>query len=169
MNNKIKDRLFIKDLGDNYVLHRIKDGILTLEGDSHHVIHGIKPFYKLSVKNCEAIKRGYDLDELAYKFNPVQKLDIEFIRNGFKAGFKMRDEMLSDKIFSEQDVISMIEKSRETGLTAEYLILSMKQTEWDVVIDTKDSWEYVDFEYKELVEVPKFDSEGCVILKIKNK
>lgn len=58
----IKDRLFLKKLADSYVLHRIKDGILTIEGDAIYNIAGIEPFYKLSLKNCQSIELGYDLD-----------------------------------------------------------------------------------------------------------
>ena len=94
--------------------------------------------YKLSLKNCEAIERGYDLDELADEFSRKFPNDSEPIRYAsFIIGAKTILEILGDKKFSEKDVISMIEKSRETGLTAEYLILNNQQNEWGVEIVTE--------------------------------
>lgn len=120
----------------------------------------------LSLKNCQAIERGYDLDELAEEFAknhslyPTAQDDTEY---GFKHGFQKALELMSDKKFSEDDVISMIEKSRETGLTAEYLILTKQQTEWDVEIEmdaipadrAPGGWD----------RFPKLDSDDCLILK----
>ena len=88
----------------------------------------------LSIKNCQAIELGYDLDEL---YDEVDKSfdysEFDFI--SFRLGFQKALELIGDKKFTEQDVISMIEKSRETGLTAEYLILTKQQTEWDVEVE----------------------------------
>jgi hypothetical protein len=43
------------------------------------------------------------------------------------------------KKYTEEDVISIVKKSRETGLTAEYLLLSLQpKTEWEVeIVDGK--------------------------------
>jgi hypothetical protein len=35
----------------------------------------------------------------------------------------------AERMYSEEDVIKIVEKSRETGLTAEYLLLTYKQQE----------------------------------------
>ncbi len=44
---------------------------------------------------------------------------------------------MKDKVFTAQDIINIVEKSRETGLTAEYFITKhlLPKTEWDVEID----------------------------------
>lgn len=182
MNNKIQDRLFIKDLGDNYVLHRIKDGILTIEGDSHHVIHGIQPFYKLSVKNCEAIKLGYDLDELAEL--SLRRIDGEpvndFFQQIFKLGFRKALEILGDKKFRESDIKAAIrrgyvERQVHEGVevyfeTYEEFIQSLQQNEWEVEIEMEP---YHDGNFVEGGKThsfepkwrPKLDVNGCLILK----
>jgi hypothetical protein len=131
-------------------------------------------FNKLSIKNCQAIERGYDLDELAEEYR--NKGDFSSLHY-FKAGFQKALELMGDKKFSEEDVISMIEKSRETGLTAQFLILTKQQTEWGVEIEmqkvkgetkivgavkgVKGSGSKITT-YK---SVPKLDADGCLILK----
>ncbi len=70
---------------------------------------------------------------------------------------------MGDKKFSEEDVISMIEKSRETGLTAEYLILNNQQTEWDVEVETVPALSNNGNVY--YGDIPKLDEDGCLILK----
>ena len=128
------------------------------------------PYNKLSLKNCEAIANGYDLDEL------VKNMGKEFyvggnydFENGVKEGFLKALKILGDKKFSEDDVISMIEKSRETGLTAEYIILTNQQTEWDVEIVTEPYVKYVSRSlhtvYPPLDIQNKLDKDGCLILK----
>jgi hypothetical protein len=37
-------------------------------------------------------------------------------------------EWMAERMYSEKDVVRIVEKSRETGLTAEYLLLTFKQT-----------------------------------------
>ena len=146
----VKDRLFLKKIADNYVLHRIKDGILTIEGDSHHVIHGIEPFYKLSLKNCEAIERGYDLDELAKREYLDGYDTTELCRTTFKDGFQKALEILGDKKFSEEDINNAMNwimtqyfefYEQPTAGRREHYIQSLQQTEWEVTFnpDEKDS------------------------------
>lgn len=129
---------------------------------------------KLSLKNCQAIERGYDLDELASEYSEGKSTAEVFKiahESDFKAGFQKALELMGDKKFSEDDVISMIEKSRETGLTAEYLILTKQQTEWDVIVEMECCGNYsppcnINCEYG---PKPKLDAEGCLILKLKSE
>jgi len=60
------------------------------------------------------------LEEASWKYNPLKKLDGEFIRAAFINGAKWQQK----KMYSEEEVIAIVEKSRETGLTAEYLLLT---------------------------------------------
>jgi len=148
----------------------------------------------LSLKNCQAIERGYDLDELAYRFNPVQKLDNEYIRNGFKAGFQKALEILGDKKFSEEDMRKAIEIARNgfmqeqhngygrpTGLRfvldnlpSNDIIQSLQQTEWDVEVEMEDNdkielsygaTSIKDSDYILRTQYIKLDTDGCLILK----
>ena len=62
----------------------------------------------------EAIKREYE----TRKFNS----DFPFDPQSFKLGAKWQEEQ--ERMYSEEEVIKIVEKSRETGLTAEYLLLT---------------------------------------------
>jgi len=51
----------------------------------------------------------------------------------FESGYNQALEDNKEKKYTEEDVIRIVEKSRETGLTAEYLLLSLQpKTEWEV-------------------------------------
>ena len=149
-----------------------------LYGISNQQLAEDHQLYKLSLKNCEAIANGYDLDELgrdlwkkSLNYHLQHELDYTF---GVVDGFQKALEILGDKKFSEDDVISMIEKSRETGLTAEYIILTNQQTEWDVEILMGTNYRDIDcvnegnLVASKIVkdgEAPMLDKDGCLILK----
>ena len=54
---------------------------------------------KLSLKNCQAIENGYDLDELAEK-RFGKSLHHASSRHSFKEGFQKAVEILGDKKFN---------------------------------------------------------------------
>ena len=76
---------------------------------------------RLSLKNCESIERGYDLDELVKsKYPNVDNEDYEYdseaemlrddyMSSGFLKGAKAILEILGDKKFSEQQIRKAIE------------------------------------------------------------
>ena len=129
----------------------------------------------LSIKNCQAIENGYDLDELAIKSSKeyfIKPIEAPIFTFGYEEGFQKALELMGDKKFSEADVISMIEKSRETGLTAQFLMLTKQQTEWDVEIEIEVVPDFYSRSDKDgsiftsnKKEIPKLDSTGCLILK----
>jgi hypothetical protein len=101
---------------------------------------------KLSIKNCEAIKNGYDLDELAKKSSESQSLfnDLACYETGFIRGAKTILEILGDKKFSEEDVrkayhVGKVSKGNHVaGLgkqASDVLVESLQQTEWNVEIE----------------------------------
>lgn len=120
----------------------------------------------LSPKNCQAIERGYDLDELAdiesdkaLEIYPehsksLNQDEVDRIRTivkgqtyiGFKKGFQKALELMGDKKFSEEDVVNIAEyvrvasqsspSVRTKDLFNEYQ--SLQQTEWDVEIILND-------------------------------
>jgi hypothetical protein len=54
-------------------------------------------------------------------------------RRTYIEGYNQALEDNKERKYTEEDIIKMIEKSRTTGLTAEYLILAHQpQTEWEV-------------------------------------
>jgi hypothetical protein len=171
--------------GEQFLLRNKEDEVIAITS-------GTMEGGMLSLKNCEAIANGYDLVEL---FDEVdESIDYqEFDFSSFKLGFKKAIELLGDKKFSEEDVISMIEKSRETGLSAEYLILTKQQTEFDVVVEMdidnpcpkcgeKDNV-HGNYDYSNITRplintlcnecgtyfspIPKLDENKCLILKRK--
>ena len=109
---------------------------------------------KLSLKNCQAIANGYDLDELAENNYPTFNLPLTdttaintLKQDSFKEGFQKALEILGDKKFSRDGLIDFyIDKtgygmdmwSKEENsimcIVAEY-IQSLQQTEWDVEIE----------------------------------
>ncbi len=121
---------------------------LYIEDGSKIASSAPNPMNKLSIKNCEAVENGYDLDELANKFTEhfntldVVKSDIQV---GYKAGFQKALEIIGDKK------------------------LSLQQTEFDVEIETEPYVKYVsrtgNTVYPPLGIQNKLNSDGCLILK----
>ena len=115
----------------------------------------------LSIKNCQAIERGYDLDELADDFircpKDMRTLSEDREINSFKKGFQKALELMGDKKFSEEDVMlgwdagvmsQSICFTNYFGLKRESELKShresyqgnlkpsaLQQTEWDVEIE----------------------------------
>ena len=136
---------------------------------------------KLSLTNCQAIERGYNLDELADFYStmtvfikkdeiPTEKQieDAEYISEiAFKAGFKKALELIGDKKFSEEDIRNVINRARNyyDGWieTEDEIIQSLQQTEWDVEVEmdaipadrAPGGWD----------RFPKLDTDGCLIIK----
>lgn len=122
---------------------------------------------KLSLKNCEAIANGYDLDELAETFAknhsiyPTAQDDTEY---GFKNGFQKALEILGDKKFSEEDIRKAFFHVHNEP-TFDVFKKSLQQTEWDVIVEMEsipadrapNGWD----------TFPKLDVDGCLILKHK--
>lgn len=127
-------------------------------------------WYKLSIKNCQAIERGYDLVDIKKKiFNGFDGCPDSFTLAAVERTIEVMMELMGNKKFSEDDVISIIEKSRKTGLTSQYLILANQQTEWDVEIVEECLDKNCDGINKKgeciTTGKPKLDKEGCLILK----
>lgn len=144
--------------------------------------------FKLSIKNCEAIERNYDLDALVDEVYPVPQHSIAPIitmnlatRRAFKAGFQKAVELVDVKKFSRGDmayIMSMMQIYH--GLSFAEAIAkfeSLQSKEWDVeiVIEPVDLAFHESgnrypldaslpdrFKYK-----PKLDEQGCIILKRK--
>ena len=150
-------------------------------------------FLKLSLSNCQAIERGYDLDELFEKYIDSIK---EYIHpsmcneSDFKAGAEAILELMGDKKFTEEDMrIAYDDGMINIDHNGDPIdnpdddfndtIQSLQQTEWDVVIEMEligecngnnndgcfmDSCGHDCGCFK---KVPKLDENGCLILKRK--
>lgn len=139
-------------------------------------------WHRLSLKNCQAIERGYDLDELAkaeYPIGEVWNDEEALIRElAFKKGFQKALELMGDKKFSEQDMYKMFIYGRSIDTAKKHLkeledkpideffndfIQSLKQKEWDVEIETVPALSNNGNVY--YGDIPKLDADGCLILK----
>ncbi len=139
---------------------------------------------KLSLKNCQAIERGYDLDELAEKEFPLldeswcrtgavheENLQLLGHRNSFQKGFQKCLELIGDKKFSEDDMKFMFDCGRNYQRTADIdchftnAIKSLQQTEWEVEIEMEKTREPKLPNWTVKIGGLKLDSDGCLILK----
>ena len=137
------------------------------------------PMGKLSIKNCEAIERGYDVFELAYDSSKeflIESTHSPSFTFGYEQGFQKALEILGDKKFTLEEMMNCWNKALKFQDHKETLgehIQSLQQTEFDVEIEMENSLSngyknqpdnIIGFiaEYK---SVPKLDSEGCLILK----
>lgn len=95
------------------------------------------PIGKLSLKNCQSIERGYDLDELAeqefpYDFDcPLfetlgitekshKSILIGMLQGTLQKGFQKALELMGDKKFSEDDVRKVIEIARNGSMQEQH-------------------------------------------------
>ena len=155
------------------------------------------PYKKLSVKNCQTIENGYDLDELAEEW--CMKPENNWSNNNnevgdnygsYKEGFQKALEILGDKKFSEEDVkkvytIGWNSCNNFTGYdeNQEFIelpdcIQSLQQTEFDVKIEMicphpEDTY-VCGMQYgcdgdgcNHPNTIPLLDADGCLILKRK--
>lgn len=177
----MEGKLIKNTAGEYYliVLHRnlprwfnvaleLSDGYYAI-ASSHH-IDGVEGLHKLSLSNCQAIERGYDLNELAEEW--VFETNAHKWSNNddtagdnygsFKAGFQKALEILCDKKFSEDDVrLMLIDMARfiatkemrddwyfdvdaffrKRDFFIDKQIQSLQQTEFDIVIEMEDMYD----------------------------
>ena len=157
----MKAKLIKLELHDGYRLDD-ENGLLiasTLESSKN----------KLSLKNCQAIERGYDLDELAKRHHKLAYIqaynpDIApYVEADYKAGFQKCLELMGDKKFSEEDMKycwNQALKFEPVHITFGICIQSLQQNEWEVEIEIDVCGDKV-----YAVPEPKLDADGCLILK----
>lgn len=151
--------------GNVYFLDELKiDGYFTI-ANSLAKPNGL--MYNLSIKNCQTIERGYDLDELAEEYAEENAKDNNIsyhnlyvpLEYAYRHGFQKCLELMSDKKFSEEDVRRAIEIARNGSMQeqhngygrpkelrfvlddvpSDYIIQSLQQTEWDVEVLMENS------------------------------
>ena len=160
---------------------QIDSDIIAVSLEKETEEHTVNYKHQLSLKNCEDIENGYDLDEMSKeetrKFlgHDVPENIMLFIAHSkmFQVGFQKALEILGDKKFSEEQVLNAFYAgwiSKDTlYLEAQksykgYLKRHVtQQTEWDVEVEmdripadlAPGGWDVF----------PKLDAEGCIILK----
>ena len=149
-----------------------QDGYKLYVDDVPYATSHNSPYKRLSLKNCEAIERGYDLDELAknyllnkwlpntnkedrelwYLTNDWSKEVVKIIKNFYI-------ELMGDKKYSEEDIHEVYYLGEREDRSGFHDLLHLKQqTEWDVEIEMEEVL-YTN-EY-----IPKLDKNGFLILK----
>jgi hypothetical protein len=135
------------------------------------------PMNKLSIKNCEAVANGYDLDELAREacdITDTLRLDSQkykqdpYFKIGFIKGFQKALELLGDKKYNYGHLDKMFtcgklyQDSKNEAYCFDNVLSKFEQTEWDVEI-------VMDICGDKVYAVPELvlDAEGCLILKRK--
>ena len=131
-----------------------------LEGEGGVVIASTslkKEGMSLSIKNCQAIENGYDLDEL---FNKVdESIDYhEFDFTSFRLGIETILELMGDKKFSEDDLMEAYSRGQTNSP-----IQSLQQTQWDVEVVMVPAMSNNGNVY--YGDIPKLDADGCLTLK----
>lgn len=140
------------------------------------------PYKKLSLKNCEAIENGYDLDELAkadadLRYNQPGEEDLWLTRvTGIEYGFNLALEILGNKKYSEDDIIDCWETAHQAGRFEEK---GIAETNWQTAINYAQSLQQTEWEVEVVMDripadlapggwdvFPKLDTDGCLILKI---
>ena len=145
----------------------------------------VKQDYWLSLKNCQEIENGYDLDELAdehcNKLYHEGNINWDHYRVHFKLGFKKAIELLGDKKFDEETIFDSVMLGvvfedigiKEIETYDELKDLAIKRntkTEWDVEFEMESNLhigEVIDESYPKDFpkERPKLNKEGFIILK----
>ena len=138
---------------------------------------------KLSIKNCEAVVNGYDLDELTNRafdymgyHSTVTPHEEKQFKLGYRIAFREALEILGDKKFSE-----FLDKEKELGISDIKTIERIQwyyntyfdksqQTEWDVEIEMeKEVGTKLHDDGREFFMIdgtkPKLDENGCLILR----
>ena len=159
--------------------------MLNMEGIGYITTYESTLPYKLSLKNCQSIELGYDLDDKISEH--LEKNHIEASTKRVQVIKELILEILGDKKFTEDD----LKKSWSEGYHRKVeeinggklnyfddLIQSLQQTEWDVEIitenvcgrcysnNTDECWsakECSDGKYD--YSKPLLDADGCLILK----
>jgi hypothetical protein len=131
------------------------------------------PKGKLSLKNCQAIELGYDLDELIS--NHLENNHIEAQTRRVDAIKLLILEILGDKKFSEEDIIKAIKlarikdtnpKNTSAFLTLDEEIIQSLQQTWDVEIEKEFIFDpAMGISQGYYSDKPKLDSNGNLILK----
>ena len=146
--------------------------------DGHKIASTLKGCSnELSIKNCQAIELGYDLDEIKRKvFDGFDGQPNSFTIAAVERTIQIMLELMGDKKYSEEDVKLAIEYGIQSvlqaipGVTSTQSILDaykqeLQQTEWDVEIEMENAVEiFRDGTINEL-NIPKLDKDGCLILK----
>jgi hypothetical protein len=149
--------------GSDYLLR-------DMGGDVLAITNGTTEGRKLSKQNCDEIFGMINVEKLSDDFAknhsiyPTAQDDTEY---GFKHGFNKAMELNKDKLFTLEDMMNCWNKALKfqdhKQTFGEYIQSIQQPTEIEVMIEME---EYPELPYYKGPQ-PKLDSQGCLILKIK--
>ena len=150
-------------------LIKVDNGWVLMVNNIMYATDENAPYPRLSVKNCQAIELGYDLDELSKEYMKISSIEFD----AFKSGFQKALEILGDKKFSSRNILKSFTTGVFTDENSDYdfefteLMKDLQQTEWDVDIVTTTIMENGKSGLDVPIIKPKLDAENCLILKRK--
>lgn len=195
----MKAKLIKNTIGEYYigVLHKnipkwvyaafdLSNGYYAIASSTN--IDGVGGFPLLSLKNCQAIERGYDLDELGMEMYRKEKIANI---HSFKVGFQKALEILGDRKSAVKDFLDTwfdvddtligdpvwVDSQGLQVITPKRLNELYQQNEWEVEVEMEDivgnlhETHYTNptlsFPKQPIIygERPKLDADGCLILK----
>ena len=119
--------------------------------------------YKLSLKNCQAIERGYDLNEIKRKlFGGFDGQPDSFTIAAVERTVEIMFEILGHKKFSEEQLREAFFHVQNEP-TFDVFKQSLQQTQWDVEVVMVPAMSNNGNVY--YGDMPKLDLEGCLTLK----
>ena len=166
----MKGKLIKTDV--NYILEDDKGVVIA--STSLKRVEGLS----LSLKNCQAIEGGYNLDELAMGYDLYENINFVGQMRAYKAGFQKALELMGDKIFTLDDMYTVFIMGRE-GMEDKmnrYVTRIHEPIEWDVEIEMicphpEDTY-VCGIQYgcdedgcNHPNKIPLLDADGCLILK----
>ena len=182
------DAKLIKKSENYYELYEVRTNLTLLIGSTDFerkiYVYGKDAHKLLSLKNCQAIELGYDLDELEqlaqkdiHNLKPINPHPTSFFA-GYRRGFQKALEILGDKKFSEDDMKKALEFDKFENEfnnkfyeSQESFIQSLQQTEWDVWLVMACGLPDGCTEPEVTCTcdiIPSLDADGCLILKRKS-
>jgi hypothetical protein len=159
----MKGKLIKTDV--NYILEDDKGVVIA--STSLKRVEGLS----LSLKNCQAIEGGYNLDELVKREYLDGYDTTELCRTAFKDGFQKALELMGDDVFNWLEKKGYLSDDKDI-LKEEY----NHQTEWDVEIEMicphPEATYVCGIQYgcdedgcNHPNKIPLLDTGGCLILK----
>lgn len=164
--------LLVKEKEHFFLKVKDANGNTMIVANTFEPIIQLANFGGLSMKNCKAIERGYDLEELAQEeYCSSSNPDFDF--DSYIKGFQKALELMSDKTFSDADVRKALwlrDDFVQEDMSDDEIIKSLQQNEWEVVIVTEPmSIDEIREQGKGFLNAntqkPKLDSNGKLILK----
>jgi hypothetical protein len=130
---------------------------------------------KLSKQNCDSLFGVIDVEKLADDyFKSTNENSVLWRRIDYKAGFNKAMELNKDKVFTREDIeeafaygqLNQVHNQKYFSGSKTYIQSLQQPTEIDVEIEmgTKNKG-FTPSRAVEEIQVPKLDSEGCLILK----